>query len=136
MSVRVPTYDGSPMKTAPTRDASAEELWADFRPIRTGDDYLDSLRGRAIRCFLFGELVQDPVEHPIIRARGKARARSINGPGRSSRFDAPNTSTSVCSGCGRTIGEIAEWGSATASRQHEIVRRSSARMGSSASHPA
>ncbi|MBP6379273.1 MAG: DUF1289 domain-containing protein [Sphingorhabdus sp.] len=45
-------------------------------------------------------------------------------------------SASVCTGCGRTLGEIAEWGSATASRQHEIVRRSSARMGSSASHPA
>ncbi|WP_422346063.1 DUF1289 domain-containing protein [Parasphingorhabdus sp.] len=35
---------------------------------------------------------------------------------------------SVCTGCGRTIAEIAEWGSATASRQHEIVRRSSVRM--------
>ncbi|MBK7163160.1 MAG: DUF1289 domain-containing protein [Sphingomonadales bacterium] len=45
-------------------------------------------------------------------------------------------SASVCIGCGRTLGEIAEWGSATASRQHEIVRRSSARMGSGASHPA
>nr|WP_315457089.1 DUF1289 domain-containing protein [uncultured Sphingorhabdus sp.] len=45
-------------------------------------------------------------------------------------------SASVCTGCGRTLGEIAEWGSATASRQNEIVRRSSARMGSSASHPA
>jgi len=40
---------------------------------------------------------------------------------------------SVCTGCGRTIAEIAEWGSATASRQHEIVRRSSARMRSPAS---
>jgi uncharacterized protein len=47
-----------------------------------------------------------------------------------------DTSASLCTGCGRTLGEIAEWGSATASRQHEIVRRSSARMGSMASHPA
>ncbi|WP_443028754.1 DUF1289 domain-containing protein [Sphingopyxis sp. H050] len=47
-----------------------------------------------------------------------------------------DASSSVCTGCGRTIGEIAEWGSATTSRQHEIVRRSSARMGSSTSHPA
>jgi predicted Fe-S protein YdhL (DUF1289 family) len=43
---------------------------------------------------------------------------------------------SVCTGCGRTLGEIAEWGRATASRQQEIVRRSSARMGSMASRPA
>ena len=42
-------------------------------------------------------------------------------------------SSSVCTGCGRTLGKIAEWGSATASRQNEIVRRSLARMGSLAS---
>ncbi|PHR20298.1 MAG: DUF1289 domain-containing protein [Sphingopyxis sp.] len=44
-----------------------------------------------------------------------------------------DASGSVCTGCGRTVAEIAEWGSATASRQHEIVRRSSARLGSLAS---
>jgi predicted Fe-S protein YdhL (DUF1289 family) len=47
-----------------------------------------------------------------------------------------DTSASVCAGCGRTDGEIAEWGSATASRQNEIVRRSSAFMGSTSSRPA
>ncbi|RDV01755.1 DUF1289 domain-containing protein [Sphingorhabdus pulchriflava] len=47
-----------------------------------------------------------------------------------------DSSGKVCTGCSRTLGEIAEWGSATASRQHEIVRRSSARMGTLASHPA
>jgi predicted Fe-S protein YdhL (DUF1289 family) len=47
-----------------------------------------------------------------------------------------DTGSSVCTGCGRTIAEIAELGSATASRQHEIVRRSLARMGSGASRPA
>tara|TARA_R110002126_G_scaffold264149_3_gene407131 strand:- start:5052 stop:5249 length:198 start_codon:yes stop_codon:yes gene_type:complete len=44
-----------------------------------------------------------------------------------------DSSASVCNGCGRTVAEIAEWGRATASRQHEIVRRSSVRMGSPAS---
>ncbi|MBW8294445.1 DUF1289 domain-containing protein [Sphingopyxis sp.] len=29
-----------------------------------------------------------------------------------------DTSANVCTGCGRTLGEIAEWGSATASRPH------------------
>ena len=47
-----------------------------------------------------------------------------------------DTKASICTGCGRTLGEIAEWGSAIASCQHEIVRRSSARMGSRASRPA
>jgi len=42
-------------------------------------------------------------------------------------------SASVCTGCGRTVAEIAEWRSATASRQHEIVQRSSVRLGSLAS---
>jgi predicted Fe-S protein YdhL (DUF1289 family) len=41
-----------------------------------------------------------------------------------------NPDASVSTGCGRTVGEIAEWGSATARRQYEIVKRSSARMGS------
>jgi uncharacterized protein len=49
---------------------------------------------------------------------------------------APGASASVCTGCGRTIAEIAEWGLATASRQHDIVRRSSARLRNMGSQPA
>jgi hypothetical protein len=44
-------------------------------------------------------------------------------------------SASTCTGCGRTIAEIAEWGSATASRQYEIIGRSSARRGNQAFLP-
>jgi 4-hydroxybutyryl-CoA dehydratase/vinylacetyl-CoA-Delta-isomerase len=36
-------------------------------PIRTGADYIDSLRGRKLNVFLFGERVDEPVDHPIIR---------------------------------------------------------------------
>ena len=32
-------------------------------PIRTGQEYIDSLRGRKLKIFLFGEEVKDPVEH-------------------------------------------------------------------------
>jgi 4-hydroxybutyryl-CoA dehydratase / vinylacetyl-CoA-Delta-isomerase len=49
------------------KEESAEARWARFSPVATGDDYLDSLRGRPIDLYLFGELVDDPVEHPIIR---------------------------------------------------------------------
>lgn len=49
------------------REETAAERWARFSPIVTGDDYLDSLRGRPIDLYLFGELVHDPVEHPIVR---------------------------------------------------------------------
>ena len=38
-----------------------------FHPIVTGDDYVASLRGRGVQVYLFGELVEEPVDHPIIR---------------------------------------------------------------------
>ena len=36
-------------------------------PIESGADYIESLRGRKLRVFLFGELVEEPVDHPMIR---------------------------------------------------------------------
>ncbi len=35
--------------------------------IESGDDYIASLRGRNLKVFLFGELVDEPVDHPMIR---------------------------------------------------------------------
>jgi len=35
--------------------------------IRTGADYIESLRGRRLRVFAFGGLVDEPVDHPLIR---------------------------------------------------------------------
>ena len=56
------------MTTAPIqREETAAERWARFTPIVTGDDYLASLRNRAITVYLFGEQVSEPVDHPIIR---------------------------------------------------------------------
>jgi 4-hydroxybutyryl-CoA dehydratase/vinylacetyl-CoA-Delta-isomerase len=36
-------------------------------PIRTADEYMASLRGRKLKVYLFGELVTEPVDHPVIR---------------------------------------------------------------------
>ena len=36
-------------------------------PIRTGAEYIDSLRGRNLTVYLMGELVTEPVDHPMIR---------------------------------------------------------------------
>lgn len=36
-------------------------------PIRTAEQYIASLRGRALKVYLFGELVAEPVDHPVIR---------------------------------------------------------------------
>ena len=35
--------------------------------IRSGADYIASLRGRNLKVYLFGELVDEPVDHPVIR---------------------------------------------------------------------
>ena len=36
-------------------------------PIRSADDYIQSLRGRKLTVYLFGERVEEPVDHPVIR---------------------------------------------------------------------
>lgn len=50
-----------------TTHDTAEARWSRFSPIRNGDDYVESLRGRNIDVYLFGELIDNPVDHPIIR---------------------------------------------------------------------
>ena len=47
-------------------------------PIRTGAEYIASLRGRELRVFLFGELVAEPVDHPIIRPSINAVAETYD----------------------------------------------------------
>jgi len=46
--------------------------------IETGDDYIESLRGRNLRVFLFGELVDEPVDHPMIRPSINAVAETYD----------------------------------------------------------
>ncbi|MCB1837004.1 MAG: 4-hydroxybutyryl-CoA dehydratase, partial [Alcanivoracaceae bacterium] len=46
---------------------SAAERWARFTPIHTGEDYLNSLRDRPLRLFLFGKEEPNPVDNPLIR---------------------------------------------------------------------
>jgi len=44
------------------------------RRIITGSDYIDSLRGRNLAVYLFGELIAEPVDHPMIRPSINAMA--------------------------------------------------------------
>jgi 4-hydroxybutyryl-CoA dehydratase/vinylacetyl-CoA-Delta-isomerase len=46
--------------------------------IRTGEDYINSLRGRKLKIFLFGEEIEDYVEHPIIRPSINAVAETYD----------------------------------------------------------
>ena len=54
---------------------TAEERWELFgEPLVTGDDYINSLRGRNLDVYLFGERVAEPVDHPMIRPSMNALA--------------------------------------------------------------
>jgi len=46
--------------------------------IRTGEEYIQSLRGRKLKVYLFGELVKEPVDHPMIRPSINAVAETYD----------------------------------------------------------
>ena len=48
------------------------------RPIVTGDNYIESLRGRNLKVYLFGELIPEPVDHPIVRPSINAMAKTYD----------------------------------------------------------
>ena len=62
--------------------------------IRTGEDYINSLRGRDLKVYLFGELVKDPVEHPIIRPSINAVAETYDLAVREEELASPMSSIS------------------------------------------
>ena len=46
--------------------------------IESGKDYIESLRGRGLKVFLFGDLVEEPVDHPMIRPSINAVAETYD----------------------------------------------------------
>ena len=48
------------------------------RRIVTGDDYIESLRGRNLAVYLFGQRVAEPVDHPLIRPSINAVAKTYD----------------------------------------------------------
>ena len=50
------------------REESAAARQARFTPVTTGQSYVDSLRGRNVTVYLFGERIAEPVDHPTTRA--------------------------------------------------------------------
>ena len=46
--------------------------------ITTGEQYIESLRGRRLRVFLLGEEVEEPVDHPMIRPSVNAVAETYD----------------------------------------------------------
>lgn len=53
--------------TAATKAEAQTDPWAELPTIRTAEDYIKSLRGRKLKVHLFGEIVEEPVDHPMIR---------------------------------------------------------------------
>jgi len=52
--------------------------WRPGEPIRNGADYIESLRGRDLPVYLFGERITEPVDHPIIRPSINAMAATYD----------------------------------------------------------
>lgn len=44
---------------------SAQRL-TPLKPLISAEDYINSLRNRKLKVYLFGELIEDIVEHPIL----------------------------------------------------------------------
>ena len=53
-------------------------MWSVGKPITTGQEYIESLRNRELSVYLFGEQIDDPVEHPIIRPSINALAATYD----------------------------------------------------------
>lgn len=62
----------------PIQESVLEQDSRRDQPIVTGEDYVRSLRGRGLRVFLFGELVEEPVDHPVIRPSINAVAETYD----------------------------------------------------------
>ncbi|MBV9842620.1 MAG: hypothetical protein JOY99_13995 [Sphingomonadaceae bacterium] len=67
------------IETGPNRrEEGAEERWARFHPVVDGKSYVESLRGRDVTVYLFGEKIDEPVDHPIIRPSINALAETYD----------------------------------------------------------
>ena len=64
-------------------------------PIKNGAEYIESLRGRKMKVYLFGQLVQEPVDHPMIRPSINAVAET---------YDLSNEETEIASAQSSLIG--------------------------------
>jgi 4-hydroxybutyryl-CoA dehydratase / vinylacetyl-CoA-Delta-isomerase len=60
------------------RYESAADRWARMPTIVDGDDYLASLYGRGTTLYLFGERIDEPADHPIIRPSINALAETYD----------------------------------------------------------
>ncbi|MHC2463348.1 4-hydroxyphenylacetate 3-hydroxylase N-terminal domain-containing protein [Bradyrhizobium embrapense] len=60
------------------QDVIAAHSVGPSKPIRSGAEYVESLRGRQLKVYLMGERVEEPVDHAIIRPSINAVARTYD----------------------------------------------------------
>ena len=71
------------------------------KPISSGEEYIESLRGRGLKVYLFGELLDEPVDHPIIRPSINAVARTYD-----LANENPDLASAKSSICGKTVNRF------------------------------
>ncbi|MGH1406730.1 MAG: 4-hydroxyphenylacetate 3-hydroxylase family protein [Rhodomicrobiaceae bacterium] len=54
-----------------------QDVWGSYETLETAEAYIESLRDRNLDVYLFGELVEEPVDHPIIRPSINAMAATF-----------------------------------------------------------
>lgn len=69
--------------------------------IASGAEYIESLRGRNLRVYLFGELVPEPVDHPMIRPSINAVAKTYD-----LANENPTLASAQSSICGKTVNRF------------------------------
>jgi len=85
-----------------TTGADVDRLWS--RPahqIVTGDDYVESLRGRDLKVHYLGERVPEVVDHPVVRPSVNAVARTFD-----LAVDEPELATAQSSLSGRRVNRF------------------------------
>jgi len=65
------------MSTNMSKNLNAAD-WGDYETIRSGAEYIDSLRGRNMDVYLFGERLEEPVDHPMVRTSINAMAETYD----------------------------------------------------------
>ena len=58
--------------------ANPETAKTQHKKIETGEDYVQSLRGRNLKVYFMGELIEEPVDHPLIRPSVNAVAETYD----------------------------------------------------------
>jgi len=91
------------MQTVPQagKTEAPKDPWAELPVIRTADDYIASLRGRKLKVHLFGEVVEEPVDHPMIRPSINALAATYK-----LATDAPELATAQSAISGKRVNRF------------------------------